>query len=102
MAAPFGQVASCSQSDGGSCFPGPAHWARPPWSRSRSRPRPWRWPGWRFRRTDWYVWQRTKPSTHDGAPGGQLVAIGVLVGMLGGLIGPIDEGLDVRISVADR
>lgn len=29
----------------------------------------------RFRRTDWYAWQRTKPSAHEGAPIGQLVAI---------------------------
>ena len=55
-----------------------------------------------FRRTEWYAWQRTKPSAHKGAPIGQLVAMGVLVGMLGGLIGPVDDGLDVRISVADR
>ncbi len=56
----------------------------------------------RFRRTDWYAWQRTKPSAPEGAPIGQLVAIGVLVGVLGGLTGPADDGLDVRISVADR
>lgn len=56
----------------------------------------------RFRRTDWYVWQRTKPSTHEGLPISQLVAIGVLVGVLGGLTGPVDGGFDVRISVADR
>ena len=55
----------------------------------------------RFRRTDWYAWQRTKPSTHEGAPIGRLVSIGVLVGVLGGLIGPVDEGLDVRIDVAE-
>lgn len=56
----------------------------------------------RFHRSDWYAWQRRKPSTHEGAPIGQLVAIGVLVGVLGGLTGPVDDGLDVRISVADR
>lgn len=56
----------------------------------------------RFRRTEWYAWQRTKPSAHEGAPIGQLVAMGVLVGVLGGLIGPVDDGLDVRISVADH
>ena len=56
----------------------------------------------RFRRTEWYAWQRTKPSPHEGAPIGQLVAMGVLVGVLGGLIGPVDDGLDVRISVAER
>ena len=56
----------------------------------------------RFRRTAWYAWQRTKPPGHDGAPIGQLVAIGVLVGALGGLTGPVDDGLDVRIQVADR
>lgn len=56
----------------------------------------------RFRRTEWYAWQRTKPSAHRGAPIGPLVAMGVLVGVLGGLIGPVDDGIDVRISVADR
>jgi hypothetical protein len=56
----------------------------------------------RFRRTDWYAWQRTKPSSHQGATIGRLVAIGVLVGALGGLIGPVDDSLDVRISAAAR
>jgi hypothetical protein len=56
----------------------------------------------RFRRTNWYAWQRTKPSAHDGAPIGQLVAIGVLVGVLGGLTGPVGDGHDVRISVTNR
>lgn len=54
-----------------------------------------------FRRTDWYAWQRTKPSAHDGAPIGQLVAIGVLAGVLGGIAGPVDGGLDVTVSAAD-
>lgn len=56
----------------------------------------------RFRRSDWYAWQRMRPSAHEGAPIGRLVAIGVLVGMLGGLIGPVDDGLDVRVNAADR
>jgi len=55
-----------------------------------------------FLRTDWYAWQRTKPSVRQGAPIGQLVAIGVLVGVLGGLTGPVDGGLNVRIAVAER
>lgn len=56
----------------------------------------------RFRDTDWYAWQRARPSAHEGAPVGQLVAIGVLVGVLGGLAGPVDDGLDVHIRVAER
>ena len=56
----------------------------------------------RFRRSDWFAWQRTRPSAREGAPIGQLVAVGVLVGVLGGLVGPVDGGLDVRIIVADR
>lgn len=56
----------------------------------------------RFHRTDWYAWQRRRPSAHEGTPIGQLVAIGVVVGVLGGLTGPVDDGLDVRISVAHR
>lgn len=61
-----------------------------------------------FRRSDWYAWQRTRPSPHDGAPIGELVAIGVLVGVLGGIIGAADDGrhgrdgLDVRVNVAER
>lgn len=56
----------------------------------------------RFRRTDWYAWQRTKPSPREGTPIGQLVAIGVLVGVLGGLTGPAEDGLVVRNSFASR
>jgi hypothetical protein len=55
-----------------------------------------------FRRSDWYAWQRTRPSAHESAPIGWLVAIGVLVGVLGGLIGPISDGVDVGIQVGDR
>ena len=55
----------------------------------------------KFSGTDWYAWQRTKPSAHEGAPIGQLVAIGVLVGVMGGLTGPVGDGLDVRVNVAD-
>jgi hypothetical protein len=54
-----------------------------------------------FRRTDWYAWQRTTPPAHEGAPIGQLVAIGLLVGVLGGLARPVDGGLEVD-TVADR
>ena len=56
----------------------------------------------RFRRTDWYAWQRTKPPAHEGAPIRQLVVIGVLVGVLGGLAGPVNDGLDVRVTFANR
>ncbi|MFC6287126.1 hypothetical protein ACFP3Q_16945 [Nocardioides sp. GCM10027113] len=56
-----------------------------------------------FSSSDWYAWQRTRPAAREGAPIGSLVAIGVLVGVLGGLMGPVDaNGIDVRISVADR
>ncbi len=51
----------------------------------------------RFRRTDWYRWQRTKPPTSQGASITGLVVIGVVVGVLGGVIGPSDNG--VRMSV---
>lgn len=54
-----------------------------------------------FRHSEWYAWQRTKPSVQEGAPIAQLIAIGVLVGALGGLTGPDDDGLDVDIRVAD-
>lgn len=55
-----------------------------------------------FRRTDWCAWQRTWPSVHVGAPIGQLVVIGMLVGALGGVVGSADDRLDMRISVADH
>ena len=55
----------------------------------------------RFRRSDWYAWQRTRPPSHHGAPIGSLVMIGLLVGALGGLTGPVEGGVDVRISVAE-
>ena len=55
-----------------------------------------------FHRTDWFAWQRTKPPAREGAPIAQLIAIGVLVGALGGLIGPIDNGPDVPVGVVDR
>ncbi|KQV76535.1 hypothetical protein ASC61_16860 [Aeromicrobium sp. Root344] len=56
----------------------------------------------KFRHTEWYAWQRTRPSVHDGAPINGLVAIGVLVGVLGGLAVQVDDGLDVHISTAGR
>ena len=56
----------------------------------------------RFRRTDWYAWQRTRPPVHHGTPIGQLVTIGVIVGILGALAVPADGGLKVDISVAGR
>lgn len=55
-----------------------------------------------FGRTDWYAWQRTKPPVRIGAPIGRLVAIGVLVGMLGGVAGPVHGGLDLSVNVAER
>lgn len=52
-----------------------------------------------FRRSDWYAWQRTRPPGDAGAPVGRLIALGVLVGLLGGMVAPADAGLDVRLSV---
>jgi hypothetical protein len=56
----------------------------------------------RFRRTAWYAWQRTKPPAREVAPTGRLVAIGVLVGVLGGAVGSVDDSRDTRISVGER
>jgi phosphoglycerol transferase MdoB-like AlkP superfamily enzyme len=55
-----------------------------------------------FRRTDWYAWQRTRPPTHLGAPIRQLVAIGVLVGALGGIAATAEDGLHMSVRVAER
>jgi hypothetical protein len=52
-----------------------------------------------FRRSDWYAWQRTRPAAREGAPIGQLVAIGVLVGALGGYVGLGDGGISMRVNV---
>ncbi|KRB78351.1 hypothetical protein ASE01_03475 [Nocardioides sp. Root190] len=56
----------------------------------------------KFSRTEWFAWQRTKPPAQDGASIRGLVAIAVLVGALGGLVGPVDDGVDVSFDVATR
>lgn len=53
----------------------------------------------RFCRSDWYAWQRTRPSVREGASIGRLVLIGVLVGALGGYVGLVDGGLSMRVHV---
>lgn len=53
-----------------------------------------------FSRTDWFSWQRTKPPARQGTPIVPLVAIAVLVGVMGGLIGPVDNGFQVEFEVA--
>jgi hypothetical protein len=55
-----------------------------------------------FRRTAWYAWQRTRPPTHLGARIGGLVAIGVLVGVLGGIAGSSEDGINMTVRVAER
>ncbi len=55
----------------------------------------------RFHRTDWFRWQRTKPSADEGASIGRLVAIGALVGILGGISGPVENGFQVDVKVSD-
>lgn len=52
-----------------------------------------------FCRSDWYAWQRTRPSVRQGASIRQLVLIGVLVGALGGYVGLVDGGLAMRVHV---
>ena len=57
-----------------------------------------------FGRTAWYAWQRTRPPTHLGAPIGELVVLGALVGVLGGLVGVSEDGanMTMNIRVAER
>lgn len=55
-----------------------------------------------FRRTEWYAWQRTRPPAHVGAPIGRLVAIGVLVGAMGGVAGSSEDGINMTVRVAER
>lgn len=52
-----------------------------------------------FRRSDWYAWQRTRPAAREGASIRRLVAIGVLVGALGGYVGLGDGGISMRVNV---
>ena len=52
-----------------------------------------------FCRSDWYVWQRTRPSTREGASIRRLVVVGVLVGALGGYVGLVDDGVTARVNV---
>jgi hypothetical protein len=56
----------------------------------------------RFRHTEWYAWQRTKPSTKVGAPIHGLVAVGVLVGALGGCVDGLDDTVHVSVQVAEQ
>lgn len=55
-----------------------------------------------FRRSDWYAWQRTRPSAREGARIGRLVAIGVLVGVLTGLTGPDNGDVSVHSGAVDH
>lgn len=52
-----------------------------------------------FSRARWYAWQRTSPPTHFGAPIGELVVLGALVGVLGGLAGTSEDGVNVNMDV---
>jgi hypothetical protein len=45
-----------------------------------------------FRQSAWYAWQRTKPPTDQGESISGLLAIAAVVGVLGGLVGPADDG----------
>jgi len=56
----------------------------------------------RFRRTDWYAWQRTKPPTDQGASISGLIGVAVLVGVIGGLVGPADDGFRVELNASGR
>ena len=53
----------------------------------------------KFCRSDWYAWQRTRPSAREGASIVQLVMIGVVVGALGGYVGLVDAGVTTRVDV---
>ena len=55
---------------------------------------------WNFCRSDWYRWQRTKPSPALGESIGGLVLIAVAVGVVGGITAPADDGMNLTIRVA--
>jgi hypothetical protein len=56
----------------------------------------------RFSRSDWYRWQRARPPTSAGPSITGLVAIGIAVGVLGGLVVPAEDGVRFRINSAER
>ena len=55
-----------------------------------------------FHGTAWFAWQRQKPPAGEGAPIDQLVAIAVVVGVLGGITGPVDQGINARVRTAPQ
>ena len=55
-----------------------------------------------FHRTEWFAWQSTRPPAAAGAHIGPLVTVAVLVGALGGITVPAEDGVNVRISVVER
>ncbi|MGN0065327.1 MAG: hypothetical protein ACI379_13895 [Nocardioides sp.] len=55
---------------------------------------------WSFCLSDWYAWQRGRPSTGLGESIGGLVLIAVVVGVLGGMAAPAENGIQLNVRVA--
>ncbi len=54
----------------------------------------------RFRGTAWYAWQRGRPPTAEGPSITGLIAIAVVVGVLGGVVGSqVEDGFRLQVNV---
>ena len=53
----------------------------------------------RFRRTEWWRWQRTRPPRDQGPSVARLLAIAVLVGVLGGVMGVNEDGFNFTVNL---
>jgi hypothetical protein len=53
-----------------------------------------------YYRSDWFAWQRSKPPAGQGASIRRLVAIGVVVGLLAGLIAVTGGGVETRLEIS--
>lgn len=53
----------------------------------------------KFQGSEWWRWQRTRPSKEVGPPITGLVAIAVLVGVLGGVMGVDEDGFNFTVNV---
>jgi peptidoglycan/LPS O-acetylase OafA/YrhL len=52
-----------------------------------------------FRGTEWWRWQRTRPPRDEGASIAGLVAVAVLVGVLGGVMGVNEDSFNLTVNL---
>lgn len=54
---------------------------------------------WSFQKSGWFRWQRSRPPAGQGAAIGAVVALGVLVGALGGVLDPPAHGVHITLDL---